>query len=236
MAKLSPNYIDIKSPLIGANPHHLKNFYNQITKNQAMLYGYQFILTFMGDEIKQFFGTDSTDFEKNLTYHAQSATIPAFTIDKAKIPFYGNTFRTPTVVKFDHNWKVELLLDQNMRIYEAARAWLRYYSDLKFSGGGNRVVPNVGIRINILDTYHQTFTTSYVIEGCWPTGVTDLKLEYKDNDTNIQKFTLNLKYQYCFEDPIFDAGTSDPLGKKHHSLVSEDGIPPIRNPRSQSIF
>lgn len=135
MAKLSPNYNDIKNPSMGANPHHLRNFYNQITKNQAMLYGYQFILTFIGPEIETFFGTQPTDMEKNFTYHAQSASLPAWTIDKAKIPFYGNDFRTPTVVKFNHDWNVDLLLDQNMRIYEAARAWLRFYSDLRYSGG-----------------------------------------------------------------------------------------------------
>jgi hypothetical protein len=54
--------------------------------------------------------------------------------------------------------------------------------------------------------------------GCWPTGVSELKQEYKDNDTTIQKFILNLKYQYCYPDPLFDAqGASDPLGKLHHT-------------------
>jgi hypothetical protein len=166
MANLSPNYIDIKNPSMGANPHHLKNFYNQITKNQAMLYGYQFILTFIGPELELFFQNNVNDMEKNLTYHAQSAKLPAFKINKAKIPFYGNDFRTPTVVQFDHDWDTEILVDQNMRIYEAARAWLRSYSDLKYSGGGKRVIPNVQVRINILDTFHQNFTTSYVLERC----------------------------------------------------------------------
>lgn len=100
-----------------------------------MLFGYQFILTFIGPEMETFFAGKDTDYEKNFTYHAQSAKLPAFTIDKAKVPFYGNDFRVPTVVKYSHDWDVELLIDQNMRIYEAARAWLRFYSDLKFSGG-----------------------------------------------------------------------------------------------------
>lgn len=146
------------------NEYNLKNFYNQITKKHAMLYGYQFILTFMGDEIAYYFGTNATDFEKNLTYHAQSAQLPSFTIDKAKIPFYGNDFRTPTVVKFNHDYRLDLLLDQNLEIYEAARAWLRSYSDLRFSGGGKRVVPNVAIRLNILNEKHDQFVTSYVME------------------------------------------------------------------------
>lgn len=89
-----------------------------------------------------------------------------------------------------------------------------------------------------MDTYHQNFTTSYLVEGVWPTSVSELQLAYKDNDTSIMTFKLGLKYQYCFEDQTFDPNTkvSDPLGNKHHTLPENDSLPGIRNPRTQTIF
>lgn len=86
--------------------------------------------------------------------------------------------------------------------------------------------------MNILDTYHQLFTTSYIVEGVWPTSVSEMKLEYKDNDTSIMKFRLGLKYQYAYEDREFDFN-GDPLGNRHKTLSMNDPLPPIRDPRSQ---
>lgn len=73
------------------------------------------------------------------------------------------------------------------------------------------------------------------LNGVWPSSVSDQKLEYKENDTSISKFTLGLKYQYCYEDRNFDF-TGDVLGPKHHTLPETDQLPGIRNPRSQTIF
>lgn len=41
------------------------------------------------------------------------------------------------------------------------------------------------------------------LNGVWPSSVGDISHGYKDNDTEIKKFTLGIKYQYCFADPSF---------------------------------
>lgn len=90
-----------------SNTYSVKRFYNSLMQHTPMLYGYQFILTFSGTDFddgsyikNEISDKDLIESQTNLTYRAQSATIPSISIDKASIPFYGIKFNTPTVIKF----------------------------------------------------------------------------------------------------------------------------------------
>lgn len=152
------------------------------------------------------FDSDPNNAKGNFTYFAQSATIPKATVNKANIPYFGTDFRVPTTIQYGHDWSIEFLLEENMDIYERLRRWMRMFSDLRLSGGGYKLIPNINMRIRTLGSKQQFFVNTYVVAGVWPTGLTDIKLAYKQNDTSVLKCSLRLKYQYCY-----DEAKGDPL-------------------------
>lgn len=124
------------------NNYYMKNFYNQIMKGKPMLYGYQFIVEFInggtmdgGGVQFDLFNHDPSNPEENFTYYAQSASLPSFEVVKASVNYYGNNFRVPTVIKYEHDWTVTILLEQDMIMYEKLRRWMQMISDLRMNGG-----------------------------------------------------------------------------------------------------
>ena len=200
------------------NNYHVKAFYNQIMKQIPMLYGYQFILEFIntGDPAGGLFnvGTDPAD---KFAYYAQSATLPKVGIVKAKATYYGTEFRTPTVVQYDHEYTVKILLEQDMIMYKRLCDWVKLISDLKNNGGGRKVIPDMKLRLNLLDSSHQVFTTSYVMEGVWPNKIDDISLKYAASDTTPVTVTAHFKYQYCYRDDNLDTN-GDPLSALNHKI------------------
>jgi hypothetical protein len=95
-------------------------------------------------------------------------------------------------------------------MYDKIKNWMKYLSDLKNNGGGTKQIPNVDLRLNLLDPTHQYFTTSFVMVGVWPTNISDLQLAYKDGDATPLTLTASFKYQYCYKDDNFDT-SADPL-------------------------
>ena len=95
-------------------------------------------------------------------------------------------------------------------MYDKMKQWMRDLSDLKKDGGGTKKIPNVDLRLNLLDPTHQFFTTSFVMVGVWPASVSDFKLEYKDGESNPLQLNVSFKYQYCYRDDNFDT-SADPL-------------------------
>ena len=206
------------------NPYHLKNFYNQIMKTNPLLYKYQFVIEFiqggtMGDG---YGGTQSftlfdnaSNPDENFTYYAQSGSIPKFTIQKASIPFYATDFRTPTVIQYNHDWIVKILLEQDMIMYEKLRAWMKLMTSLENSGGGIKTIPNINMRISLMNSEHTHFTSSYVMTGIWPVEIPQISLKYENTSTQPLAIDCKFKYQYCYRDDNFDL-SQDPLGVKNH--------------------
>ena len=157
------------------------------------------------------FSTDATNnVENNFSYYAQSATLPAVTVNKADIPYFGKAFHVPTSIQYEHDWTIKFLLTENMNIYEGLRQWMLMFSNLRLSGGGYKLVPNIDMRISLLNAAQTHFTSSQVLVGCWPNDLSDLKQEYKDNDNNVATCNLKIKYQYCYRDDNFN-GRGNPL-------------------------
>jgi hypothetical protein len=95
-------------------------------------------------------------------------------------------------------------------MYDKMKQWMRDLSDLKYNGGGTKKIPNVDLRLNLLDSTHQFCTTSFVMVGAWPAAVSELKLDYKDGDATPLQLAVSFKYQYCYRDDNFDT-SADPL-------------------------
>lgn len=206
------------------NSYHLKNFYNQIMKTNPLLYPYQFVIEFvqggtMGDG---FGGTQTFDLfdnssnpDENFTYYAQSGSIPKFTVNKAAVNYYATEFRTPTVIQYEHDWSVKILLEQDMIMYEKLRTWMKLMTNLENSGGGIKTIPNINMRISLMNAEHTYFTTSYVMVGIWPTQIPKINLKYESGSSQAMTLDCKFKYQYCYRDDAFDL-SQDPLDVKNH--------------------
>ena len=48
-------------------------------------------------------------------------------------------------------------------MFDKLKRWMNHISDIKNNGGGTRKIPNVDLRLNLLDSTHQNFTTSFVM-------------------------------------------------------------------------
>lgn len=162
------------------NEYNLSSFYNQLTKNTALLYKYQFVVEFIQGGQNYWFQNDPSMPDQNFSYYCQSGKIPNFKINKAKVAYYGTDFRVPTVMTFDHSWDCKIILQQDMIMFDKLKAWMKHISDIRNNGGGTKQIPNVDLRLNLLDSTHQYFTTSFVMVGVWPTSMSDIKLSYKE--------------------------------------------------------
>lgn len=197
----------------------LKDFYAQITKKRALLNGHQFILQFFGPSNQNSNGSTESQTGGNdavlwgpaaeFSYYAHSATIPSPTLNKADVNYYAGRFTVPTTVTFEHNWTTKILVDQGFTLYNALRSWQEDLSSYYYNSGGRRVIPNMNIRIKILNAEHDYFTTAYVLAGVWPKQIQSQPLKYEQT-SNPTFINVQFSYQYCYEDTTFNA-SENPL-------------------------
>lgn len=203
-------------PTIDTIPH-LRNFYTNITKKRPLLNGHQFVVQFIGGGSAA--GASLTSYSNKLgalftgqqmfSYYAQGASIPTATLGKATANYFAGKFHVPTVRTWDHNWSTQLILDQDLFMYHVIREWMDLMSSYRFNGGGLRVLPDVNLRVKVLDSTHQHFTTSFVLCGVWPKDIGQIQLQYQDS-AQVNQLSVSFSYQYSFEDPDLDMST-DPL-------------------------
>lgn len=207
------------------NQHHLRSFYNNI-KTLPLLYKYQFVVQFVrGGTITSpehmpniqtlsfydFFRDTSNDPEKTFTYYAQSASVPGLSVKNAQAKFFAGKFNIPSVIQYDHSWTTDIILDQDLTMYKKLVQWQKYMSDYTRSGGGVRVIPNIDLRVSLLNSYHNAFSTSFILAGIWPNTVSGIDIKY-DNNVEVMKSKITFSYQYVYQDPDFDSnGANDPL-------------------------
>lgn len=196
------------------NNYHLKKFYTNIMKDNALLYKNQFIVDFIG--LEQYGITSSTEPVKNITYYVQSASIPGYQLVNGKTTFMGTEFRIPGVLKYNHSWSVNILLNENMFAYVGLQTWRRYISRLEIDGGGIKTIPNVQARVSVLSPDHQQIVNSYILEGVWIKELGEINLAYANGGGNVMKCTAQFRYQYVY--PDYDSSNvnsysdKDPLG------------------------
>jgi len=183
---------------------NLKNFYNILTKEKSILYTYQFVAEFHG--LQDSWGiSDSRDAANNISYYIQSADIPGVTLTTVKTAYLGTEFRTPGVKTFGHNWNCSVLFVENFKIYDGFRKWQEHISSLKLDGGGERAIPNVTVRISLLDPTSQFKEKSFVLEGVWCRSVGDISLKYEQGGGGpMNSFPIELRYQYVYRDDNHD--------------------------------
>lgn len=200
-------------------PHeyHVRNFYTNIMKTNALLYKYQFLVEFIGLDNLGINITDQSDASKNITYFVQSTDIPGYKMQNGKTVFMGTEFRIPGIRKYEHNWAPQILLDENMFAYRGLQQWREKISSLKIDGGGQKIIPNVQARLSLLSPDHQSKVAAFILEGVWIKSLGDISLAYSANGGgDVIKIPATFRYQYVYPDPSFDQA-NDPLGGSHRS-------------------
>ena len=195
-----------------ATGYNLKNFYNGIMKSQNPLYAYQFLAEFVG--LDDSWGiSDSTDAAHNITYYIQSATLPGIDMATGNATYLGKKFILPGPAKYAHTWTANILLEQSLTPYEGFRKWQEEISSFRMDGGGNKSIPNVQLRLSVLDSSGLSKVQAIVLEGVWVKSVGQIQMQYADGGGKpINSFAVEFRFQYNFMDDTsnFDSST-DPL-------------------------
>ena len=101
----------------------------------------------------------------------------------------------------------------NLTLYNKLDAWLKMISRLQLSGGGIKVIPTIKLRLRLLDSEHQYFTTSFVYDGVWINKLGNIALAYKAGDAQVKKVNVGFKVQYYYKDDDEQNLAMDPLSK-----------------------
>lgn len=186
-----------------ANQINIKEFYNNLKKN-PLRYKHQFTLEIQGDIPGNISLGDSTNTDNCITYWGKSTSVPETTVTEAKVDFFGNGFVVPGIVQYPEDWKVTLILDEDLTIYEKIKQWSEYISDLAMDGGSKeqdgKTIKNVKGKVNLLDETMQNITETFYIEGIWPKEVSEIKFNYKEGASEIKTFDVTFAMQYFYAD------------------------------------
>jgi hypothetical protein len=84
-------------------------------------------------------------------------------------------------------------------MYNKLDTWLKMITRLQLSGGGIKTIPTIKLRIRLLDSEHQYFTTSIVFDGVWIKKLGEISLQY---DQGAKAMTCNVDFsvQYYYRD------------------------------------
>lgn len=128
----------------------VKNFYQNIAQKIPPLLEYQFLISITPGLDEKI---DSVvNFEK-LQLLCQSAVLPQNQIQTQDIFYYGKRFTVPTSQQVQHEWSTSVILTNSMDSYMELRRLMLQFSSLENNMGGRRTVPNLDIKIDILNQF-----------------------------------------------------------------------------------
>lgn len=192
------------------NTYNLMEFYNNITKTRPLRYGHQFTIEFLGSSLGGLTGyfnpPNESEPVNNITYYVQSSKIPQVEINSAKVAYFAAGFEVPGVVKYPDQWTVEILLGQDLGQYKRLQSWQEAMSSYRLSGGGNKIIPEVKAKVNLLDSKMRNVVKTYMMEGVWIENLSELSFQYQEGAAEIMKCTCTFTMQYWY-----DLDDGDPL-------------------------
>ena len=149
---------------------------------------------------------------ESITYHVRSTSIPKIDIEESKVNFLSQDFVVPRQVKYDGSWKINILMDQNIKYYRVLRDWQEQFASLKLSGGGIKMIPNVEAHVGLLDGTLQNVIHRFTLVGVFPQDIPDLAMQY-ENNASLVDFNATLTYQYFYDndynDPLQASGNTN---------------------------
>jgi hypothetical protein len=98
-------------------------------------------------------------------------------------------------------------------MYNKLDTWLKMISRLQLSGGGIKVIPTIKLRLRLLDSEHQFFTTSIVYDGVWINKLGAINLKYAAGDATPLTVDVEFRMQYYYKDDDPQSLEMDPLSQ-----------------------
>ena len=189
-----------------AENRNIANFYNIIRNEEhGLRYKYQFIVRLAFNQmmfmnrgqytdndrvifnqlgitdpytLNQLTSTDSKNIENNLTFFAQSTSLPQSELTTTEVTYFAQTFKFPGIVNYTNEWNVTILLDQQLSIYRQLKAWQEMMASIVRNSGGNKTIPDVRGDLQLLNNYGQQIDRRYTIEGIFPTDLPAISMKY----------------------------------------------------------
>lgn len=149
------------------------------------------------------------DAGNSFSFFAQSATVPGMTIEMIETQYQGVTLRSPNNLLFESPWNITVRCDSEMKVRDAIETWQKKHADLIKGGGGDKKIPDVRARVDLLDDQLETILKTYILEGVFPSTNSEIPLDHADN--SISTFDLGLEYQYWYSTDQENGTNDDPL-------------------------
>lgn len=121
---------------MSTNSVYLQQFYRSITQNDAFRFGHQFFVELQGGDLNYLQGLSGNEAaDKNFTFYIRSTNIPKTEIKSGTVNFLATSFAVPGVVSYPEDWSVEILLNNDLTLYNRLRAWQDEISDFNLNAG-----------------------------------------------------------------------------------------------------
>lgn len=185
---------------------NIADFYNEIQSHKGLRYSYQFIVKLAFEQnmfdpsnrgqyseidnvllaqygfnlqtLGELTNPNPSKPENNLTFLAQSTSLPQTKINTVKVDYFAQGFRFPGLIEYDKTWNINILLDQQLSIYRQLRLWQEMMSSIARNNGGNKTIPNVRGDIQLLDQYGRQIERRFFVEGIFPVTVPPIEMVY----------------------------------------------------------
>lgn len=129
---------------------------------------------------------------EDFTMFGQSTTIPARTVNKTSIHYFGQQIDLPTTLDEGRTWSVELYTDAKNVFYNRMREWQEEYASWRRSGGGYKGVTSINAYIDLYNNNMDAIVDTIVLSGIWPEEVGSMNLDMAGSD--LASFSLTLSF------------------------------------------
>lgn len=158
-----------------------------------------------GEDAKGSIGNKPTH---DLTFFANSTSIPETTLKTTDVSFLAAGFKFPGVMDYANTWSINILLDQNLYVYTELLYWKELMSSYARNNGGNKTIPNVDGDVWLLDQYMQQAQRRFKMRGIFIKEIPQIQMEYKEGSSDKIEVGCNFAMQW-FEE--VDVNNGQPL-------------------------
>lgn len=161
----------------------LTDYYNNLA-NSGRLLDHRFGLTIT-----------RSGFE-DLTMYAQSASLPARTLNTTELKYFGQTFEIPTTLDEGRRWSIEVATDSDNNFYNQCLEWQSEYASWERSGGGYKGITSITGYTDIYNNSMDKIVDTFAMCGLCPIEVGPENFDHAGD--GIVTFELNLLFLYRY--------------------------------------
>jgi hypothetical protein len=165
------------------------------TFRQALVYDGQRPNLF---EVKIPHGSASFFNGTDINLFAKGTSIPGTTIGTVVVPYFGREVKLAGNRTFPE-WTITVINDENFAIRSQFEKWMNGINDhvtnTRQTGDSSSAYALVGNVQQFSKSGSSKVTASYSFHGMFPTDLSEITLDWGDNDT-IEEYTVTFSYDY----------------------------------------